>query len=174
MEIIKIKTAEEVKAAYEKMGVKESRIEGLNDKFQTIPENFKPIGLIAVDVKVGKNLNKNIPAFAIDAKGTKYILVGQFLSQYTDKTTASKITKEGANKDKYLVVNNKRVHPCTEGMSEAEVVAFAIGKEFVSAPAKDFLCYQPKYVDNKPIFAETEEEALKDVHPKSYRVISVK
>ncbi len=173
MDIIKAATPEAVKEAYATLGVKQTRIDSVLDKFATIPDRFTCLGLIVVDVKVGSNINRNIPALAISEDGTKYVLVGQLISQFTDKTTASVITKEGDNNGKFLVVNNKRVHSIFEGMSEAEVVAFCIGKTFVSKPAKDFKCYQPKYVDNKPVFADTAEQALADVKPKSYRVVNV-
>jgi hypothetical protein len=173
MDLIKAKTAEAVQQAYKDLGVKESRVKAALDKFATIPDKFTCHGLIVVDIKVGENINKNIPALAISEDGTKYVLVGQMISQFTDKTAASVITKEGDNNGKFLVVNNKRVHSIFEGMSEAEVVAFCIGKTFVSKPAKDFKCYQPKYVDNKPVFADTAEQALADVKPKSYRVVNV-
>lgn len=172
-EIISIlSTPEDVKAAYEKMGVKTALISGLNDKFMTVPESFEVFGLIPKDVTINGRTMQNIPAFAIDKDGDQFVLVGSFLSQYTDRTTASKITREGVNNGKFMVANNKRVHPFTEGLSEAELVVKVLKmKRFISNPAEDFDVFQPEYIDGKPQFPDTEIEALKRVITKSYRVI---
>ena len=167
-----LSTPEEVKAAYEKMGVKTARISGLNDKFMTVPEKFEVFGLIPKDVTINGRTMQNIPAFSIDKEGDQFVLVGSFLSQYSDRTTASKITREGANYGKFLIANNRRVHPFTEGLSEAELVIKVLKiKHFISNPAQDFDVFQPEYVDNKPQFPDTEAEAFKRVITKSYRVI---
>lgn len=170
--ISNLSTPEEVKAAYEKMGVKMARISGLNDKFMTVPESFEVFGLVPKDVTINGRIMQNIPAFSIDEEGDQFVLVGSFLSRYTDRATASKITKEGANKGKFMVTNNKRVHPFTEGLSEAELVVKVLNiKKFKSNPAQDFDVFQPEYIDGKPQFPDTETEAFKCVIAKSYRVI---
>jgi hypothetical protein len=174
MEIIKIKSAEDVENAYKDANVSKPRIDGLNDKFQTVPDEFTVYGLVFPTLKIGGEEIPNVPSFAISEDGKKYLPVGTFKQSYTDKSAASEITKEGANKGKFLVVNNKRVHPLTEGLSEAEIVSFAQGKTFKAAKAKDFQVFQPKYVKKQPIYADTADDALKMVKPKSYRVITVK
>lgn len=174
--IIKISKAEDVEAAYKNNNVSKPRIDGLNDKFQTVPDEFTVYGLVFPTLRIGGKEIPNVPAFALNEDGTKYLPVGTLKQAYTDKSTASEITKDGDNKGKYLVVNNKRVHSFVEGLSEAEIVAFAQGKTFKAAKVKDFNVFQPKYDDDtkKPIYADTADDALKMVKPKSYRVISVK
>ena len=174
MEIIKITGVEDVEDAYKSNNVNDTRVKGLNDKFQTVPDEFTIYGLCFPTLKIGGEDIPNVPAFAINEDGTKYVPVGTFKQSYTDKNTASEITKEGDNKGKFLVVNNKRVHPLTEGLSEAEIVAFCQGKTFTARKAKDFQVFQPKYVAKKPIYSDTAEGALAMVKPKSYRVITVK
>lgn len=174
MEAIIISSTADVKAAYEKLGVKESRVNQLDNKIASLPAEFTCRGLIAVDLKIGDRTMQNIPAFSISDDNSKYVLVGTLMQAYTDKTTASVINKEGANKGKYMVVNNKRVHEFAEGLSEAEVVAFCAGKTFKTAKAKDYSVFQPEYVDNNPVFADTADNALKLVKPKSYQKISEK
>ena len=172
--IIKISKAEDVENVYKTNNVSDTRVKGLNDKFQTVPDEFTVYGLVFPTLKIGGNEVPNVPSFAISEDGKKYIPVGTFKQSYTDKNSASQITKDGDNKGKYLVVNNKRVHSFVEGLSEAEIVAFAQGKSFKAAKAKDYPVYQPKYVAKKPIYADTATGALEMVKPKSYRAISVK
>ena len=172
--IIKISKAEDVVNAYKENNVSEPRVNSLNDKFQTVPDEFTVYGLVFPTLKIGGEEVPNVPAFAISEDGKKYIPVGTFKQSYTDKNSASQITKEGKNKNKYLVVNNKRVHSFVEGLSEAEIVAFAQGKTFKAAKAKDFQVFQPKYVNKQPVYAETADDALAMIKPKSYRVISEK
>ena len=174
--IVKITDVKAVEDAYKTAKVSQPRIDGLNEKFQTVPDEFTVYGLVFPTLKIGEKEIPNVPAFAINEEGTKYLPVGTFKQSYTDKDSASKITKEGDNKNKYLVVNNKKVHKFTEGLSEAEIIVFAQGKTFKAAKAKDYQVFQPKYDDNtkKPIYAGTADEAMAMVKPKSYRVITVK
>lgn len=174
MEIIKINSTEDVQAAYTTANVNPTRVNSLNDKFQAVPDEFTIFGLCFPTLKIGSEEIPNVPSFAINADGTKYIPVGTFKQSYTDKNTASQITKEGNNKGKYLVVNNKRVHTFTDGLSEAEIVSFAQGKTFKASKTRDFQVFQPKYVAKNPIYADTAEGALQMVKPKSYRVITEK
>jgi hypothetical protein len=174
MEVIRINSTKDVEAAYKAANVNETRIKGLNDKFQSIPDEFTVYGLVFPTLKINGEEIPNVPSFAINEDGTKYIPVGTFKQSYTDKTTASQITKAGDNKDKWLVVNNKRVHALSEGLSEAEIVAYVQGKTFKASKPKDFMVFQPEYKNRKPIYAGTPEEALKMVKPKSYRVITEK
>lgn len=174
MEIIKINDVKDVEAAYKAANVSEPRIKGLNDKFQSIPDEFTVYGLVFPTLKINGEEVPNVPSFAINEEGTKYVPVGTFKQSYTDKTTASQITKAGDNKDLWLVVNNKRVHPLSEGLSEAEIVAYVQGKTFKASKPKDFMVFQPEYKNRKPIYAGSPEEALKMVKPKSYRVITEK
>jgi hypothetical protein len=174
MEIIKINSVKDVEDVYKKAQVSQTRIDGLHNKFQSIPDEFTVYGLVFPTLKINGEEVPNIPAFAINEEGTKYVPVGTFKQSYTDKTTASQITKAGDNKDLWLVVNNKRVHPLSEGLSEAEIVAYVQGKTFKASKPKDFMVFQPEYKDRKPIYAGTAEEALKMVKPKSFRVISEK
>jgi hypothetical protein len=173
--IIQINSVADVEDVYKNAKVSQTRIDGLNDKFQTVPDEFTVYGLVFPTLKIGKQTVPNVPAFAINEDGTKYVPVGTFKQSYTDKTTASQITKEGDNKDKWLVVNNKRVHALSEGLSEAEIVAYVQGKTFKASKAKEFQVFQPAYGDDrKPIYADTPEEALKMVKPKSFRIITEK
>lgn len=173
--IVKINKVEDVEDAYKAAKVSEPRINSLHDKFQTVPDEFTVYGLVFPTLKIGGKEIPNVPSFAINEEGTKYLPVGTFKQSYTNKTTASQITKEGANKDKFLVVNNKRVHLFSEGLSEAELIVFAQGKTFKAAKAKDYQVFQPEYDDNKkPIYADTADGALAMVKPKSYRIISEK
>ena len=175
MEIIKITSAADVKTAYEDNNVNHTRVNGLDDKFQSIPDEFTVYGLCFPTLKIGGNEIPNVPSFAINEDGTKYVPVGTFKQSYTDKGTASEITKEGSNKGKYLVVNNKRVHSLSEGLSEAEIVAFVQGKTFKASKAKEYQVFQPEYgTDRKPIYGSTAKEALDMVKVKSYRVITEK
>ena len=172
--IVKISKAEDVETAYKNNNVNDTRVKGLHDKFQTVPDEFTVYGLCFPTLRIGGEDIPNVPAFAINEEGTKYLPVGTFKQAYTDKNSASQITKEGDNKGKFLVVNNKRVHSFSEGLSEAEIIVFAQGKTFKAAKAKDFQVYQPDYVNKKPIYSDTEAVALAMVKPKSFRVISEK
>lgn len=171
--VVKVTSIESVKEIYVQNGVNETRIKGLSDKFQTVPDKFKVHGIQFEDLKVGEEIVKNVPCFSIDNKGEKYIPVGTFKQAYTDKTTASEIKKEGDNKGKYLVVNNKRVHTFTEGLSEEELVVFCQGKSFKTLPARDYNVYSPEYVDRKPVYQESPEDALLKIAPKSFRQIEI-
>lgn len=172
--IVKITSAKDVEDAYKAHKVSEPRTNGLHDKFQVIPDEFTIYGLCFPTLKINGEDIPNVPSFAINEEGTKYIPVGTFKQAYTDKSTASQITKAGNNKDKFLVVNNKRVHPFTEGLSEAELIVFVQGKTFKAARTKEFQVFQPEYVNKKPIYSDSPEGALKMVKPKSFRVISEK
>ena len=175
MEVIAINKVEDVQALYEKNNVSAPRVNSLNDKFQTVPAEFTIFGLCFPTLKIGGNEIPNVPAFAINEEGTKYVPVGTFKQSYTDKGTASEITKEGSNKGKFLVVNNKRVHALSDGLSEAELVAFVQGKTFKASKAKEYQVFQPEYgTDRKPIYGSTAKEALDMVKVKSYRVITEK
>ena len=174
MEIIKINSVEDVQTAYAENNVNPLRVQSLNDKFQTIPDEFTVHGLCFPTLKINGEDVPNVPSLSINTDGTKFIPVGTFKQSYTDKTAASQITKEGTNKGKFLVVNNKRVHSFSEGLSEAELVAFLQGKSFKAAKAKEYPVFQPNYVDRKPVYPNTEEEALAMVKPKSFRSLSVK
>ena len=176
MEVITVTSASEVQQLYKDNNVNPNRQKSVNDKFVVIPDQFTCYGLVFIDLKIGDNEMKNVPAIAISEDGTKYITVGTFRQAYTDKTTASKITKKGDNENHFLVVNNKAVHRFSEGLSEAEVVAFVQGKTFKAAAAKDYPTFQPKYdtTTRKPVYPTTEAEALKMVLPKSYRALTVK
>ena len=172
--VVKVTSIESVKEIYVQNGVSQTRINGLSDKFQTIPDKFKVYGIQFEDLKISENnIVKNVPCFSIDAKGEKYIPVGTFKQAYTDKTTASEIKKEGDNKGKYLVVNNKRVHTFTEGLSEEEIVAFCQGKSFKALPARDYDVYSPEYVNGKPVYQLTADDALESIAKKSYRQIEI-
>lgn len=176
MEVIKINDVKDVEDVYTTNKVNDTRVKGLHDKFQAVPDEFTVFGLCFPTLKIGKKTIPNVPAFAINEDGSKYVPVGTFRQSWTDKTTASQITKEGANKDKFLVVNNKRVHPLSEGLSEAEIVAYVQGKTFKASKAKEYPVFSPEYgeTDSKPIYAETEKEALEMIKVKSYRVITEK
>ena len=176
MEVIKIATATDVEDAYKAAKVSQPRIDGLNEKFQAVPDEFTVFGLCFPTLKIGKKTIPNVPAFAINEDGSKYVPVGTFKQSYTDKATASEITKEGSNKGKFLVVNNKRVHPLSEGLSEAEIVAYVQGKNFKASKPKEYNVFSPEYseTDSKPIYGATAKEALDMVKVKSYRAISVK
>lgn len=171
-EIISL-SPEEVVAAYKAANVNPNRVKTMNDKFTVVPDNFTVKELIFVDITVNGKENKNVPALRIGEDNTKYVLVGQIRSQYTDKKTASKISKEGDNKGKFLVVNNRYVNEFVEGLSEAEAVSYCIGKSFKASKAKDYPVYQPEYKDGKPVYADTEAEALTGIKPKSYRSLTV-
>lgn len=174
MEVIKIKSAEDVQALYKQNEVSEPRTNSVNDKFVVVPDEFTVYGLGFKDITIGGEISPNVPVLSISEDGSKYITVGTLKQSYTDKTVASKITKKGDNKDKYLVVNNRRVHEFTEGLSEAEIIAFCQDKTFKARKAKDYPVFQPEYKNKKPVYAGTEDEALKMVKPKSFKVISVK
>lgn len=175
MDPIKVNSAEDVQKLYKDNGVSETRTNAVNDKFVTVPDKFTVYGLDFKDITIEGVVNPNVPVLSISEDGSKYITVGTFKQSHTDKATASKITKAGDNEGHYLVVNNRRVHTFTEGMSEAEIVAFCQGKTFKSKPSsEDLKVFQPTYVNRKPVYPGTAEEALKLVKPKSFRVISVK
>lgn len=168
-----ILSPEQVTAAYEAANVNPNRIKSMNDKFTVVPDNFTAKELIFVDITVNGKVNKNVPAFRVGEDKSKYVLIGQIRSQYTDKKSASKISKEGNNKGKFLVVNNRYVNDFVEGLSEAEAVSYCLGKSFKATKAKDYPVYQPEYVDGKPVYADTEIKAMEGIKPKSYRSLTV-
>lgn len=172
--IIKVASAEDVQKLYEDNGVNETRAKTVNDKFVVVPDEFTVYGLGFKDITIAGEVNPNVPVLSISEDGSKYITVGTFKQAYTDKSNASQITKPGDNKDKYLVVNNRRVHEFTEGLSEAEIIAYCQDKTFKAKKSKDYPVFQPTYVNKKPIYAVTEKEALEMVKPKSFKVIFVK
>lgn len=171
MEPIKnLKSAEDVAQSYKENGVSKSRRDSLNDNFTQLPSEFKVHGLIYVNLVINKRELKNIPAFAIDEEGKKYVLVGTFKQTYTNKKDATEITKEGSDyKGKFLVVNNCKVHKIFEGKSEADLIVDVIGKRFHTAQIDPLPVFVPKYTaDQKPIYGETAQEALDMVTDKSY------
>ena len=171
--IIELKTAEDVAAAYEENGVNKKRRDALNDNYSQLPSKFKIYGLTFVTLTIGDRVLKSVPAFAISEDGKQTVLVGTFKQTYTDKNEATQIRKEGKNKGKFMVVNNKKVHDFSINKSEADLVVDAIGKTFVTKPSKDFTVFVPPYVDNAPQYAETAQEALNMVTNKSYSVIEL-
>lgn len=173
MEAIKL-TVEQVCEAYKNNNVNEKRIAGMNEKFTTVPDKFTVYELIFVDVKVDGDVKKNVPAFRIGETAKDYVLIGQLRAQHTDKTEATQITKDNGNKDKWLVVNNKYVNKFAENRSEAEFVAFCIGKTFKLRADDDtnYRVFSGKFdkETNKVSFYDTAKEALEmGVKPKSYR-----
>ena len=176
MEIIKISDAAQVKAAYEALGVNQKRVEAVDQKFSRIPKEFKAHGLIAVDLDINGKILKNVPAIAINEDGSKYVLVGSFMAAYTATKKAVQIKKKGANQGNWMVVNSAKVNAFAEGLSEAEVVAYVIGKEFTASNGKDFSVFQPEYDEatSAPKFPESETGAIARIFPKSYQVISEK
>ena len=174
MEIITtLSSPEEVAKAYEANGVNKKRRDSLFDNYSQLPEKFKVFGLTFVTLTIGEKVLENIPAFAISEDGKATVLVGTFKQTYTDKNEAVKIKKETANKNKFMVVNNCKVHPFAINKSEADIVAEAIGKTFTTKPSQDFRVFVPPYKDNKPQFADTAGDALAMVTNKSYSVIEL-
>lgn len=171
-EIIKTIKAENIAELYKNNGVSSNRADSVNQKFQTMPDKFEVFGLCFPEIVINGE-TRVTPAFAINESGTNYIPVGQLFANYTDKTEASKINKEGDNKGKFLVVNNKKVNKLADGLSEAEFIELVVGKKFKSAQPKDFAVFQPLYKDGKPVYGETSEQALEMIKPKSYRVVSI-
>ena len=176
MDLIKISDAAQVKAAYEQLGVNSKRVDSVDQKFSRIPREFKAHGLIAVDLDINGKILKNVPAIAINNDGSKYVLVGSFMAAYTATKKPVQIKKAGSNHGKWMVVNSSKVNAFAEGLSEAEVVAYVMGKEFVASNGKDFPVFQPTYnaETSAPEFPESEAQALARILPKSYQVISEK
>ena len=185
-DLIVVSSVDEVVEAYKNNGVSLRRSKAVNDKFTTMPDNFTVHGLIFPDITVSGKVNKNIPAFQVHPTDkAKYVLVGQFMSAFTDKTTASVVTKKNDdgtpthNTGKFLVVNNRKVNAkIADNRSEAEVIVYAMGKNFNASPARDFPVYSGVFTtaeDGKISvnFHDTEAEAVAAIKPKSYRVISV-
>lgn len=174
MEVITLlNSPEDVAKAYEDAGVNQKRQDSLFDNYSQLPEKFKVFGLTFVTLTIGEKVLKNVPAFAISEDGKQTVLVGTFKQTYTDKDEAVKIKKEGKNKGKWMVVNNKKVHPFAVNKSEADLVVDTIGKTFVTKPSQDFNVFVPPYVNNAPQYAETAQEALNMVTNKSYSVIEL-
>ena len=174
MEVItKLNSPEDVAKAYEDAGVNDKRRDALFDNYSQLPEKFKVYGLTFVTLTIGEKVLNNVPAFAISEDGKQTVLVGTFKQTYTDKTEAVKIKKEGKNKGKWMVVNNKRVHPFAVNKSEADIVVDAKGKTFVTKPSQDFNVFVPPYVNNAPQYASTAGEAMEMVTNKSYSVIEL-
>ena len=174
MEVITLlKSAEDVAKAYEENGVNKKRRDSLFDNYSQLPEKFKVFGLTFITLNIGERTLNNVPAFAISEDGKQTILVGTFKQTYTDKNEAVQIKKEGKNKDKFMVVNNCKVHPFAVNKSEADLVVDAIGKTFVTKPSQDFKVFVPPYVNNAPQYAETAQEALNMVTNKSYSIIEL-
>ena len=109
MEVIKINSAADVEDAYKGAKVSKTRVDSLNDKFQTVPDEFTIYGLCFPTLKIAGEEVPNVPAFAISEDGKKYIPVGTFKQSYTDKNSASEITKEGKNKGKFLITQRTLV-----------------------------------------------------------------
>ena len=174
MEVItKLNSSEDVAKAYEDAGVNQKRQDSLNDNYSQLPSKFKIYGLTFVTLTIGEKVLKNVPAFAISEDGKQTVLVGTFKQSYTDKTEAVKIKKEGKNKGKFMVVNNKKVHEFAINKSEADLVVDAIGKTFTTKPSQDFNVFVPPYKDNTPQYAKTAAEALEMVTNKSYSIIEL-
>lgn len=178
MDVIKVESVEAVKEAYVKFGVSEKRIESLDSKFVSIPDEFQVIGLTAREAEI-QGTKRVIPEFKVKSgKVESTIPVGQLFAQYAaDPTKASKITKAGsAYENSYLVSNNKRVNPFAEGLSEAEFIVACQGKKFKAGPPQDFLVYSGFVVENEKNvlrFHKTPEEAVAAVKPKSYRPVNM-
>lgn len=174
MEVITmLNSAEEVAKAYEDNGVNKNRRDSLNDNYSQLPEKFKVYGLTFVTLNIGEKTLNNVPAFAISEDGKQTVLVGTFKQTYTDKNEAVQIKKETANKGKWMVVNNCKVHPFAVNKSEADLVVDAIGKTFVTKPSANFAVFVPPYKNNAPQYAETAQEALNMVTNKSYSLIEL-
>ena len=171
--ITEIKSAEDVATVYETHGVNKKRRDSLNDNYSQLPSKFKVYGLTFVTLTIGEKTLENIPAFAISENGKETVLVGTFKQTYTDKSEATKIKAETANKNKFMVVNNCKVHDFAINKSEADLVVDAIGKTFITKPSQDFRVFVPPYKDNKPQFADTAADALKMITTKSYSVIEL-
>lgn len=174
MEVITmLNSPEDVAKAYEDAGVNQKRQDSLFDNYSQLPSKFKVFGLTFVTLTIGEKVLKNVPAFAISEDGKQTVLVGTFKQSYTDKTEAVKIKKEGKNKGKFMVVNNKRVHPFAVNKSEADLVVSAKGKTFITQPSQDFNVFVPTYKDNSPQYAETADEAMGMITNKSYSIIEL-
>lgn len=174
MEVItQLNSPEDVAKAYEDAKVNEKRQKTLFDNYSQLPEKFKVYGLTFVTLVIGEKVLKNVPAFAISEDGKQTVLVGTFKQTYTDKTEATKIKKEGKNEGKWMVVNNKKVHPIAVNKSEADLVVAVNGKTFTTSPSQDFNVFVPPYKDNKPQYAKDAAGALKMVTNKSYPVIEL-
>lgn len=173
MDLFKVKTAEDIAKAYAQAGVSQKRIEGLENKFQTIPDNFKIEGLCFPKLKIGDK-TVVVPSFALDTKATRTIPVGQLFASHVGNTpTASEIQKaDSAYKGKFLVVNKERVNKLAEGLSEAEFITAVTGKKFKANPAQDFQVYTGFNDKGELTFHNTPEEAIeKGITVKSYRTI---
>lgn len=183
MEVIKtISTIDEVAKSYADNGVSASRQKSLKDKFEQVPSKFTVHGLMFVTLNINGKEIKGVPAFAIDESGDRYVLVGTFRQTYTDKTEPTIITKKSKNENKLMVVNNKNVHEVAQGMSEAELVVYCIGKSFHTVNVNEpYKVYVPEYIDNQPVFYDaftdlaTKEKSvdnysktMKRIVPKSY------
>ena len=171
--ITALSSSEDVAKAYEENGVNQKRQDSLNDNYSQLPAKFKVYGLTFVTLNINGQKLDNVPAFAISENGKETVLVGTFKQTYTDKTTATQITKKTANEGKWLVVNNCKVHDFAVNKSEADLVVEAIGKTFTTRPSKNFTVFVPPYVKRQPQYAETEAEAIKMVTNKSYSVIEL-
>lgn len=178
MDVIKVESVEAVKEAYAKFGVSEKRIESLDSKFVSIPDEFQVVGLTAREATIQGEI-RVIPEFKVKVgKVENSIPVGQLFAQYvSDVTKASQITKDGsAYKGRYLVSNNKRVNSFAEGLSEAEFIVACMGKKFKAEPAKDYPVYSGFVSENgKNVlkFHDTPEAAIAAIVPKSYRAVNM-
>jgi len=180
MDTIKAKSVEDVKSAYAKFGVSKTRIEGLDAKFVSIPDEFQVVGLTAREADI-QGEKRVIPEFKVKVgKVENSIPVGQMFAQYVgDPTKASQITKKGSQyKDSYLVSNNKRVNPFAEGLSEAEFIIACMDKKFKAEPAENFPVYSGFVFDketkrNVLTFHESPEAAIAAIAPKSYRRVNM-
>lgn len=183
MEVItNLNSLEDVAKSYKDNGVSASRQKSLKDKFEQVPSKFTVHGLTFVTLNINGKEIKNVPAFAINEDGSKYVLVGTFRQTYTDKTEPTIITKKTKNENKLMVVNNKNVHEVAQGMSEAELIVYCIGKSFHTETVDDpFRVYVPEYINNQPVFYDaftdlaTKEKSvdnytktMKRIVPKSY------
>ena len=174
MKLNKLKTLQDVVALYKSNDVNQKRQDNLLSKYQTLPNEFTVYDVIFPDITIGKKTIQNVPAFAISQDGKEYITVGTFKQSYTDRKEATQITKSAdQNRNgKFLVVNNRAVHPFAEGLSEAELILKVLQTEkFKTSDPKDFRVYSG-FVNEELTFHDTKEAALEAVQTKSYRVIS--
>lgn len=172
MDLITAKTAEEVVKAYTNAGVNPKRIANLTAKFASIPDKFQVAGLTFLNLKIGEKELPAVPHFATKAGET--IPIGQLFANYCDADAkATKIAKkDSAFEGKFLVVNNHKVNEFAKNKSEAEFVAFCMGKKFEALEAKDYPQYSG-FVDGEITFHKTAVEAEQAIAPKSYRAVKV-
>lgn len=177
METIKPKTVQDIKDAFKTFGVSTTRIDGLEAKFVTMPDEFTITGITAREVTI-TGQTRVVPEFEVLSNKVKSTIpIGQLFASYVGTPKASKITKKGSKYEgKYLVSNNKRVNSFAEGLSEAEFILAVMGKKFKAQPAADFQVYSgfvAKDGANVLTFHDSEEAAIAAIAPKSYRRVEI-